>query len=121
MSLVETSRIHQIILESDETGTLARAFRHDLNLILKDGVELSRSLHILPLEAGDERQVALVGVALSEAALGLERHRQIAADAIASRDAAIARADNLEEQVAGAEAQLAKALARIAVLEANNE
>ena len=106
MALTETSRLYQIIFEADENGLLSRAFRNDIIIIMKDGVEISRSLNILPLEAGDSRVVDLVGAAIASASEGIEEYRKKADGAITGRDAALARAENLEDQITELQAKL---------------
>ena len=61
--------------------------------------------NIVPLDPTSDEAKAALGDALPAAIAEAQKQAQIATDAVASRDAALARVDNLESQITALQAQ----------------
>ena len=75
-------------------------------LTLPDGSVASYMPNRIPIEPNDARVQEYLGAATSAAIAEAQRQTQIAADAISGRDAALARVDNLESQIAELQGKL---------------
>ena len=77
------------------------------------GNVVSTTLNRIPLDPSDSRVSAYFGAATSDALGAAQKQAAIAADAVASRDAALARVDNLESQITALQAQAAELQAKL--------
>ena len=91
--------IDQIEIKFKDGSPLWVYLQELVPLTLPDGSVASYMPNRIPVDPNDARVQEYLGAATSAAIAEAQRQTQIAADAISGRDAALARADNLEAQI----------------------
>lgn len=110
--------IDQIEIKFKDGSPLWVYIQELVPLSTPDGTVVSYTANRIPIEPNDARVQGHLGAATSAAIAEAQRQTQIASEAIAGRDAALARVDNLEAQIALLENQLANAQSKIVEMEA---
>ena len=104
-----SNSIDQIEIKFKDGSPLWVYIQELVPLTLPDGSVASYMPNRIPIEPNDPRVQGYIGAAAADAIAQAQKQTQIAADAISSRDATLARCENLEEQLAQARVQLESA------------
>ena len=100
------NQIDQIEIKFKDGSPIWVYIQELVPLSAPDGTVVSYTANRIPIEPNDARVQEYLGAATSAAIAEAQRQTQIAADAIAGRDAALARVDNLENQIAELQGKL---------------
>lgn len=98
--------IDQIEIKFKDGSPLRVYLQELVPLTLPDGSVASYMPNRIPIQPNDARVQEYLGAATSAAITEAQRQTQIAAEAIAGRDDALARVDNLESQIAELQGKL---------------
>lgn len=101
-----SNQLDQIEIKFKDGSPLWVYIQELVPLSTPDGTIVSYTPNRIPIEPNDPRIQEYLGAATSAAITEAQRQTQIAAEAIAGRDDALARVDNLESQIAELQGKL---------------